>query len=276
MNGWHAAGLDLDERDFDAYAAFLRSWLTTKRLKHTAETTPVRRDGAKLGRRFHAEVGATKEEWKAGERHHRRLRQRRHPAHPCRAPGGDASTRSSPTRRTASSTAAAPAAGSRAARWTCCARPCPSGRRCSGRAARWASRGTPTSPPATTPWRCWPTRAWSRWTTAPTAGSSTASTRRSSATSSWREAELAGLICAHVDRAPGRQTGRPGPAAGLRRRPPQGRGDPAPGRGGGAHRPRRARRAARGGVRREDLRRPGPDHRRPAGARAQQPAGAQA
>ena len=25
MNGWHASGLDLDERDFDAYAAFLRS-----------------------------------------------------------------------------------------------------------------------------------------------------------------------------------------------------------------------------------------------------------
>jgi SAM-dependent methyltransferase len=67
MNGWHAVGLDLDERDFDAYAAFLRTWLQTKRLKHTADTTPVRRDGAKLGRRFRAEVGATKEEWKAGE-----------------------------------------------------------------------------------------------------------------------------------------------------------------------------------------------------------------
>jgi SAM-dependent methyltransferase len=67
MNGWHALGLDLDERDFDSYAAFLRTWLTTKRLKHSAEVTPVRRDGAKLGRRFHAEVGATREEWKAGE-----------------------------------------------------------------------------------------------------------------------------------------------------------------------------------------------------------------
>ena len=67
MNGWHALGLDLDERDFDAYSAFLRTWLTTKRLKHSAEVTPVRRDGAKLGRRLHAEVGATKEEWKAGE-----------------------------------------------------------------------------------------------------------------------------------------------------------------------------------------------------------------
>jgi SAM-dependent methyltransferase len=66
MNGWHAAGLDVDGRDFDTYSAFLRTWLKTKRLKHDADVTPVRRDGAKLGRRLHAEVGATKEEWKAG------------------------------------------------------------------------------------------------------------------------------------------------------------------------------------------------------------------
>ena len=25
MNGWHAAGLDVDERDFDTYSAFLRT-----------------------------------------------------------------------------------------------------------------------------------------------------------------------------------------------------------------------------------------------------------
>ena len=66
MNGWHAAGLDVDARDFDAYAAFLKSWLQLKRLKHTAETTPLRRDGAKLGRRFRAEIGVTKDDWKAG------------------------------------------------------------------------------------------------------------------------------------------------------------------------------------------------------------------
>jgi len=66
MNGWHAAGLDVDARDFDAYAAFLKSWLQLKRLKHTAETTPLRREGAKLGRRFRAEIGVTKDDWKAG------------------------------------------------------------------------------------------------------------------------------------------------------------------------------------------------------------------
>ena len=65
-NGWHAVGVDEDGRDFDAYAAFLRQWLKDKRLKHSADITPLRRDGVKLGRRFRAEIGATKEEWKAG------------------------------------------------------------------------------------------------------------------------------------------------------------------------------------------------------------------
>lgn len=65
-NGWHALGIDEDGKDFDAYAAFLRQWLKDKRLKHSADVTPLRRDGAKLGRRFHAEIGASKEEWKAG------------------------------------------------------------------------------------------------------------------------------------------------------------------------------------------------------------------
>jgi SAM-dependent methyltransferase len=66
MNGWHAAGIDVDARDFDAYSAFLKSWLQLKRLKHTAQVTPLRRDGAKLGRRFRAEIGVTKDDWKAG------------------------------------------------------------------------------------------------------------------------------------------------------------------------------------------------------------------
>ncbi len=66
MNGWHAAGLDVDARDFDAYAAFLPQWLKLKRLKHTADVTPLRREGTKLGRRFRAEIGVTKDDWKAG------------------------------------------------------------------------------------------------------------------------------------------------------------------------------------------------------------------
>jgi tRNA G10 N-methylase Trm11 len=67
MYGWHAAGVDLDERDVEAYAAFLPTWLKRKRLKHTAGTSRLRRDGRTLGRRFQAELAPDKESWAAGD-----------------------------------------------------------------------------------------------------------------------------------------------------------------------------------------------------------------
>ncbi|MBI3687513.1 MAG: SAM-dependent methyltransferase [Actinobacteria bacterium] len=67
MYGYHAAGIDLDGKDIDAYAAFLRSWLTGKRLKHRTESGPVRRHGKTLGRRFHAVIGETKQQYQAGD-----------------------------------------------------------------------------------------------------------------------------------------------------------------------------------------------------------------
>ena len=45
MYGYDAAGIDLDRKDFDAYAAFLGTWLKRKRLKHQLDIHPVRRDG---------------------------------------------------------------------------------------------------------------------------------------------------------------------------------------------------------------------------------------
>lgn len=67
MYGWDAAGVDVDGKDVDAYALFLRTWLKHSRLKHQADLTTVRRAKAVLGRRFQATVGATKERYKAGE-----------------------------------------------------------------------------------------------------------------------------------------------------------------------------------------------------------------
>jgi hypothetical protein len=67
MYGFDAAGLDTDGKDFDAYDTFLRTWLKRKRLKHRAETTTVRRDRATVGRKLHVVIGATKEEYRAGE-----------------------------------------------------------------------------------------------------------------------------------------------------------------------------------------------------------------
>lgn len=59
MYGWNALGIELDGKDVEAYAAFLKTWLRTKRVKHRAEITPVRREGRRLGRRFDVEFTAT-------------------------------------------------------------------------------------------------------------------------------------------------------------------------------------------------------------------------
>jgi hypothetical protein len=67
MYGWHASGVDVDRADFDTYVAFLSRWLKDKRLKHTATTAKLRRDGRSLGRRFDAELATSKESWVAGD-----------------------------------------------------------------------------------------------------------------------------------------------------------------------------------------------------------------
>ncbi len=63
MYGYHAIGIELDGKDVDAYAAFLRTWLRRKRIKHSSDLHPVRRDRRTVARRFEAVVG----ERRAGE-----------------------------------------------------------------------------------------------------------------------------------------------------------------------------------------------------------------
>jgi hypothetical protein len=65
MYGWHASGVDLDRKDVDAYAAFLKTWLERKRLKHRLSIGPVRRDRKLIGRRLDVETAATRELWDA-------------------------------------------------------------------------------------------------------------------------------------------------------------------------------------------------------------------
>jgi hypothetical protein len=55
MYGWNALGIEIDTKDVDAYAAFLKTYLRHKRVKHSADITPVRREGRRLGRRFDVE-----------------------------------------------------------------------------------------------------------------------------------------------------------------------------------------------------------------------------
>lgn len=52
--GLHAAGVEADAKAVEAMAAFWRTWLRRKRLKHSADVNPVRRDGKSLGKRFSA------------------------------------------------------------------------------------------------------------------------------------------------------------------------------------------------------------------------------
>ncbi|RSM96524.1 SAM-dependent methyltransferase [Nonomuraea sp. WAC 01424] len=67
MYGYDAYGLDVDGKDFEAYTVFIKTWLRNKRLKHTAETVPVRRDRALVGRRLNVSFGLSKEAVKAGD-----------------------------------------------------------------------------------------------------------------------------------------------------------------------------------------------------------------
>jgi SAM-dependent methyltransferase len=56
MYGWDAIGIEIDAKDVEAYAAFVKTYLRRKKIKHTADTTPVRREGKRLGKRFDAAI----------------------------------------------------------------------------------------------------------------------------------------------------------------------------------------------------------------------------
>ncbi|MFD0659256.1 TRM11 family methyltransferase [Thermocatellispora tengchongensis] len=182
MYGLDATGIDIDAKDFDAYANFLRTWLKNKRLKHSAEITPIRRERAQVGRRFHVTLGRTKEAWKAGEvdsitminadtlRSAELLRARSFDALVTDAPYGVQHGSRQGT------------GGSRAARWPCWRPPCPPGARCCAPARRSACPGTPTWRLAAKWSRSWRATAW-RSSRRP--GSSTGWTRPSTGTSSW-------------------------------------------------------------------------------------------
>ena len=127
MYGWHAAGVDVDERDVEAYAAFLPRWLKDKRLKHTAGTSRLRRDGRTLGRRFDAELAVDKD-GVGGRRHdHGERRAGRHPGDTDDLPGGE--RRRGRHRRAVRRAARQPVGRRRcsAARSTCSRRPCRAG-----------------------------------------------------------------------------------------------------------------------------------------------------
>jgi hypothetical protein len=67
MYGWDASGIEIDGKDFEAYSAFIRTWLKRKLLKHHAESIPVRRDRRVIARRLTITLAADKDDYKAGQ-----------------------------------------------------------------------------------------------------------------------------------------------------------------------------------------------------------------
>ena len=67
-HGFDVAGVEIEQREVDAYAAFLRTYLERKRIKHTVDYSPLRRDGRKVGKRLTVELNADKDAFKRGDR----------------------------------------------------------------------------------------------------------------------------------------------------------------------------------------------------------------
>lgn len=66
MYGYDACGIDLDAKDFEAYAGFLTTWLKRKRLKHRLRVHPVRHSGQEPARRLEVTLAPTREAYESG------------------------------------------------------------------------------------------------------------------------------------------------------------------------------------------------------------------
>ncbi|HET6480694.1 MAG TPA: SAM-dependent methyltransferase [Actinoplanes sp.] len=66
MYGYDGIGIEIDGKDVEAYKLFLQTWLKRKRLKHTAELVPVRRQGKRAARRMEVTLAASRDDHKAG------------------------------------------------------------------------------------------------------------------------------------------------------------------------------------------------------------------
>ena len=65
--GLDATGVDVDTKDFQAYSAFVKTWLRQHRLKHSADESGLRTSGRARGKQLRLEVAASAEAHKAGD-----------------------------------------------------------------------------------------------------------------------------------------------------------------------------------------------------------------
>ena len=70
MYGFDACGIEADRKDFEAYSAFIETWLKRKRIKHRATGGAVRRNKKLLGRKLEVSFAAEKEAFRAGDAQH--------------------------------------------------------------------------------------------------------------------------------------------------------------------------------------------------------------
>ncbi|TLW90386.1 SAM-dependent methyltransferase [Saccharomonospora piscinae] len=65
--GYDATGVEVAPKDFEAYERFIKTWLRSKRLKHTATSGVLRRHKVRLGQRLEITYAESKEAQRAGE-----------------------------------------------------------------------------------------------------------------------------------------------------------------------------------------------------------------
>lgn len=64
--GYDVAGVEIDRKDHEAYAAFIKTWMRQHRYKHTVHEGALRTDGRMRGRQLQIEIAPTKEDFRAG------------------------------------------------------------------------------------------------------------------------------------------------------------------------------------------------------------------
>ena len=69
LAGYDVTGVDLDRKDYDSYAAFLKTWVQSHRLKHTMERGASTTGGRARGREFTLKVAPDKDAYRAGQTH---------------------------------------------------------------------------------------------------------------------------------------------------------------------------------------------------------------
>jgi len=65
--GFDVVGVDVDRQDYEAYCAFIKTWLRQHRLKHTVSEGALRISGQNRGRRLELQAAPTKDAFKAGD-----------------------------------------------------------------------------------------------------------------------------------------------------------------------------------------------------------------